>query len=36
MDLPELAMLGSRPRAAGTSIAALKFWTLSSVLKMAI
>lgn len=36
MDLPEIAMYGSRPRAAGTAIAALKFLTLNAVLKMAI
>lgn len=36
IDLPEFAMPGSRPRAAGTAIAALKFLTLSSVLEMAI
>jgi hypothetical protein len=32
---PEFATVGSRPRAAGIDIAALKFSTLSSVLKMA-
>lgn len=34
--LPALAMVGSRPSAVGTLIAALKFWTLSLVLKLAI
>jgi hypothetical protein len=32
---PEFATAGSRPRAAGIDIAALKFSTLSSVLKIA-
>lgn len=36
VDVPELAIVGSRPSAAGTAIAALKFCTLSAVLKMAI
>lgn len=33
--LPEFATVGSRPRVAGIDIAALKFSTLSSVLKIA-
>lgn len=33
--LPEFARVGSRPRVAGIDIAALKFSTLSSVLKIA-
>jgi len=33
--LPEFATVGSRPRLAGIDIAALKFSTLSSVLKIA-
>lgn len=36
VDLPELAIVGSRPRAEGTAMAALKFSTLSAVLKLAI
>ena len=34
--LPEFAIVGSRPSAAGTAMAALKFWTLNAVLKIAI
>jgi hypothetical protein len=33
--LPEFATVGSRPRVVGIDIAALKFSTLSSVLKIA-
>lgn len=35
-NLPEFAIVGSRPSAVGTDMAALKFCTLKFVLEMAI